>query len=81
MNDKFAVCIPKDQFLKNVTYDSEGKQLVFTFVTLDEDEHVERISINDLKDIYTAGEGININNNVISADFSSVMTAISDEKT
>lgn len=76
-----SINIPKDQFLKNVTYDSEGKQLVFTFVTLDEDEHVERISINDLKDIYTAGEGININNNVISADFSSVMTAISDEKT
>lgn len=76
-----SINIPKDQFLKNVTYDSEGKQLVFTFVTLDEDEHVERVPVGDLKDIYTAGEGINIDNNVISADFSSVMTAISDEKT
>lgn len=76
-----SINIPKDQFLKNVTYDTEAKQLVFTFVTLDEEEHVERISINDLKDVYTAGDGINIDNNVISADFSSVMTAISDEKT
>ena len=76
-----SINIPKDQFLKNVTYDSEGKQLVFTFVTLDEDEHVERVPVGDLKDIYTAGEGINIDNNVISADFSSVMTAISNEKT
>ena len=76
-----SINIPKDQFLKNVTYDSEGKQLVFTFITIDEDEHVERVPVGDLKDIYTAGEGINIYNNVISADFSSVMTAISDEKT
>lgn len=76
-----SINIPKDQFLKNVTYDSEGKQLVFTFVTLDEDEHVENVPVGDLKDIYTAGNGINIDNNVISADFSSVMTAISDEKT
>lgn len=77
-----SINIPKDQFLKNVTYDSEGKQLVFTFVTLDEDEHVERVPVGDLKDVYTAGEGITINgDNVISADFSSVMTAISDEKT
>lgn len=77
-----SINIPKDQFLKNVTYDSEGKQLVFTFVTLDEDEHVERVPVGDLKDIYKAGEGISINgDNVISADFSSVMTAISDEKT
>lgn len=52
-----SINIPKDQFLKNVTYDSEGKQLVFTFVTLDEDEHVERVPVGDLKDIYTAGEG------------------------
>lgn len=77
-----SINIPKDQFLKNVTYDPEGKQLVFTFVTLDEDEHVEKVPVGDLKDIYTAGEGITINgDNVISADFSSVMTAISDEKT
>lgn len=76
-----SINIPKDQFLKNVTYDTEAKRLVFTFVTLDEEEHVERISINDLKDVYTAGNGINIDNNIISADFSSVEAAISDEKT
>lgn len=77
-----SIDIPKDQFLKNVTYDSEGKQLVFTFVTLDEDEHVEKVPVGDLKDIYKAGDGITIDgDNVISADFSSVMTAISDEKT
>ena len=74
-----SINIPKNQFLKNVTYDTEAKQLVFTFVTLDEEEYVERISINDLKDVYTAGDGINIDNNVISADFSSVEAAIFDE--
>lgn len=76
-----SINIPKDQFLKSVSYDEANKQLVFTFVTMDEDEHIERVPIDDLKDVYTAGEGISINNNVISADFSSVNQAISDEKT
>lgn len=78
---KGEINIPKDQFLKNVVYDDTEKQLVFTFVTLDEDEHVEKVPVGDLKDIYTAGDNITIENNKISADLSTVMTAISDEKT
>lgn len=78
---KGEINIPKDQFLKNVVYDDTEKQLVFTFVTLDEDEHVEKVPVGDLKDIYTAGDNITIENNKISADLSTVMTAISNEKT
>lgn len=78
---KGEINIPKDQFLKNVVYDDTEKQLVFTFVTLDEDEHVEKVPVGDLKDIYTAGDNIKIENNKISADLSTVMTAISNEKT
>lgn len=74
-----SINIPKDQFLKNVTYDTEAKQLVFTFVTLDEEEHVEKISINDLKDVYTAGNGININDNVISGDFEYIWAVMSGQ--
>lgn len=74
-----SINIPKDQFLKNVTYDTEAKQLVFTFVTLDEEEHVEKISINDLKDVYTAGNGINIDNNIISGDFEYIWNVISNQ--
>lgn len=78
---KGEINIPKDQFLKNVVYDDTEKQLVFTFVTLDEDEHIEKVPVGDLKDIYTAGDNITIENNKISADLSTAMTAISNEKT
>lgn len=77
---KGEINIPKDQFLKNVVYDDTEKQLVFTFVTLDEDEHIEKVPVGDLKDIYTAGDNITIENNKISADLSTAMTAISNEK-
>lgn len=60
---------------------SAENSLQYTLMVNNEARGSINIPIGDLKDIYTAGEGINIDNNVISADFSSVMTAISDEKT
>lgn len=78
---KGEIDIPKDQFLKTVEYNESTHELIFTFVTIDQDEHVVKVPIGDLKDIYTAGDGIKIEDNKISADFSTVMTAISDEKT
>ena len=63
--------IPKDQFLKSVTYDSTTKELVFVFDTISGDI-TARISIADLVDIYTAGEGLSLNGNAFSVDFSKV---------
>ena len=63
--------IPKDQFLKSVTYDSTTKELVFVFDTISGDI-TARISIADLVEIYTAGEGLSLNGNAFSVDFSKV---------
>lgn len=73
--------IPKDQFLKDITYDSTTKELVFTFETSD-GEKVIRVAIGDLIDTYTAGEGLTLNDNVFSVDFDKVASVeYVDEKT
>ena len=65
--------IPKDQFLKEVAYDSVKKELVFVFIT-SVGEVTTKISISDLVDTYTAGEGLSLNGNVFSVDFTKVAT-------
>ena len=65
--------IPKDQFLKEVAYDSVKKELVFVFIT-SVGEVTTKISISDLVDTYVAGEGLSLNGNVFSVDFTKVAT-------
>ena len=65
--------IPKDQFLKEVAYDSVKKELVFVFIT-SVGEVTTKISISDLVDTYVAGEGLSLNGNVFSVDFAKVAT-------
>ena len=66
--------IPKDQFLKSVTYDPSTKDLVFVFVRTT-GEVTTRVSIADLVNIYEAGNGLTLNGNVFSVDFSKVADA------
>lgn len=64
--DRGTINIPKDQFLKDVSYNNVTNELVFTFVTKDTDNKEVRVNLTDLVDIYTAGNGINIDNKQIS---------------
>lgn len=63
---KGDINIPKDQFLKDVTYDDTTKELVFTFTTED-GEKVTKVNIGELVDTYEAGNGLELANNVFSA--------------
>ena len=60
------VNVPKDQFLKDVTYNSTTKVLKFTFVTTDDESKEVTVSIADLVDTYTAGNGLALANNQFS---------------
>ena len=63
--------IPQDQFLKSVNYDVVTKTLIFVFNT-SSGEVTQKVSIADLIDTYKNGEGILLNANVFSIDFSKV---------
>ena len=60
-----TIDIPKDQFLKEVSYDSGNKAIVFTFET-SEGVKVVNVNVNDLVDTYTAGNGLKLESNVFS---------------
>ena len=55
--DVSEINIPKDQFLKTVSYDAGNKELVFVFETTD-GTVTTRVSVNDLVDTYEAGNGL-----------------------
>lgn len=67
VNDKRAgeINIPKDQFLKSVTYNSDTHILTFVWETTT-GEQTTTIDISDLIDVYTAGDGLELNNNIFS---------------
>lgn len=54
-----TINIPKDQFLKDVTYNTNSKELVFNFVTTEGDKTVT-LNIADLIDAYKAGDGLRL---------------------
>ena len=60
-----TIDIPKDQFLKEVTYDAGNKTIVFTFET-SEGVKVVNVSVADLVDTYTAGNGLKLTDNQFS---------------
>ncbi len=63
--------IPQDQFLKSVNYDATKKAIVFVFNTAS-GEQTQEVSVADLVDTYTNGEGILLNGNAFSVDFTKV---------
>ena len=58
--------IPKDQFLKEASYDADNKELVFVFVT-ETGETTTKIDVSNLVDTYIAGNGLELANNTFSA--------------
>lgn len=58
--ERGTINIPKDQFLEDVSYDDDTKELVFIFVTSDENNKEVRINIGNLVDIYSAGNGLSL---------------------
>ncbi|MBP5457496.1 MAG: hypothetical protein J6Y37_13470 [Paludibacteraceae bacterium] len=67
---KGTVNIPKDQFLRDVSYDPETKSLLFTFVTVDDTSKEVRVYVGDLVNTYTAGNGLTESQNVFSIKIS-----------
>ena len=67
VGDRIAgtISIPKDQFLKDVVYNGESKELVFTFETLEGDK-VSSIDMSSLVDTYIAGNGLSLDVNSFS---------------
>ena len=54
--------IPKDQFFKSASYDSELKIITLTFIVEDGEQSVQ-LNVSDLVDTYTAGNGLSVSNN------------------
>lgn len=54
--------IPKDQFFKSASYDSELKIITLTFIVADGEQSVQ-LNVSDLVDTYTAGNGLSVSNN------------------
>lgn len=63
--------IPQDQFLKSVNYDTTKKSIIFVFNT-SSGEQTQEVSVADLVDTYTNGEGVLLNGNTFSVDFAKV---------
>ena len=64
--ERGTINIPRDQFLKNVSYNEETNNLEFTFIVRGENnEEVEKqvnVNMTDHEDIYSAGDGLNLEN-------------------
>lgn len=57
--------VPKDQFLKSASYDPDSNELIFVWETT-AGENTTRIDMSDLVDAYTAGDGLQIEDNKFS---------------
>lgn len=67
VGDRIAgtINIPKDQFLKDVSYDTNAKAINFVFETTDGEESVS-VDISNLVDTYSNGDGLSLDANVFS---------------
>lgn len=63
--DAGEINIPEDQFIREVHYDAGNKAIVFTFVT-ETGETTLSVSVADLVDTYTAGNGLRLDGNQFS---------------
>ena len=60
-----TIDIPKDQFVKSVSYNEESKTIDFVFETTDGEQTVN-VNVSNLVDTYTAGNGISLTSNEFS---------------
>lgn len=73
-----TINIPKDQFLKTASYDSDENKLIFVFNTT-AGETTSEVDVADLVDTYTAGDYITITNSSISVDYESIKNKINND--
>ena len=56
----------KDSVLEDVAYDAESKEIVFTWKTVDGETKTDAVSVADFVQVYTAGNGLDLNANEFS---------------
>ena len=56
----------KDSVLEDVTYDTEAKEIVFTWKTEGEETKTDKVSVADFVQTYTVGNGLEANGNEFS---------------
>lgn len=64
--DAGSITIPKDKFLKNVSYDKSSQDMKFVFITSADEEQTTTINLTDLVNVYSAGNGLSLENNKFS---------------
>ena len=64
----------KDSVLEDVAYNAETQEIEFTWKTIDGTTKTDAVSVADFVQVYTAGTGIKIENNIVSADTTVVAT-------
>lgn len=73
-----TINIPKDQFLKEASYDDAANKLIFVFTTA-AGETTTEVDVNDLVDTYTAGSYITITDASISVDYEALKSQINTD--
>lgn len=73
-----TINIPKDQFLKDASYDDDTNKLVFVFNTA-AGETTTEVDVNDLVDTYTAGSYITITDGVVAVDYEALKAQINTD--
>ena len=56
----------KDSVLEDVEYNAESKEIVFTWKTVDGETKTDAVSVTDFVQVYTAGNGLDLNANEFS---------------
>lgn len=74
VNGRNAGTINIPSFVDDVQYDADTKELVFSY-----GENTIRVSVSDLVDTYTAGEGIEVSGNVISCNLVDDVQSLKDK--
>lgn len=56
----------KDSVLEDVAYNAESKEIIFTWKTIDGETKTDAVSVADFVQVYTAGNGLDLNANEFS---------------
>lgn len=74
-----TINIPKDQFLKDASYNAADDKLVFVFNTMVDGVYTEKtvdVDVKDLVDVYTGSDYITVTDNQISVNYNALKTQL-----
>lgn len=74
-----TINIPKDQFLKDASYNADADKLVFVFNTMVDGVYTEKtvdVDVTDLVDTYTGSDYIEVSSNQISVKYDALKNAL-----